>query len=390
MPGLRKTLRRLLAALVLLALLPVFPAAASSSVLTLPAGLKKLGAEAFSGDLSLQSVVLQEGAVSIGSRAFADSSLTEITLPASLTYIAPDAFENTSLTTVHAEKGTYAYQWMRENGYITEYRALLIGEQTFLWFVNESDPEGGCALDNASRRNVSDTIAMTDALGRTVGPRDAAGPAGPAFRVTRKTDLSFSGIRSAIKSTFADTQEQDISIVFIATHGKSAGDGDLRMAFSGSLGDPDQITAYWKNRTLAFSTLAVWLNTYVKGRVFIILESCGSGSAIYEPGVAENSDRRRASDSAAGAERFVSEAVQAFAAADPGIAVRPDGKGVRGNSTGDLRQPKFCVLAAARHHEDSYGWETKELSTSYNYFTRWLIQGIGSAGASPADTNNDG
>ena len=50
--------------------------------------LEVIEVEAFYGDDSLDEVVLPEGTVSIGSRAFANSSLRRINLPDSLTIIA--------------------------------------------------------------------------------------------------------------------------------------------------------------------------------------------------------------------------------------------------------------------------------------------------------------
>ena len=56
------------------------------------------------------------------------------------------------------------------------------------------------------------------------------------------------------------------------------------------------------------------------------------------------------------------------------------------NGTGAMRQSRFYVLAASRHHELSWGSESK----GYNYFTKWLTEGVGTSGNMPADTNNDG
>lgn len=369
----------------------------ASAALVIPARQKSVSAQAYFGDNTLQAVVLQEGITSIGPQAFANSSLTDITLPSTLVSIADDAFDGAPLTTVHAEKGSYAYQWMRERGLIAEYRALLIGQQCFLAFADTSDPTAGCGLDNADQRNLGDLLNMTSALGNVIGPRGPYGSGEGAFQVTRKKNLDYSGIRSAIQSTFADTTDQDISIFFIATHGDEKGDGDLRTAFTGDIMNQADVNTYWAERNLSFDTLASWLTTYVKGRVFVILESCGSGSAIYAEGIDENratisviktkktEDAREAEQ----ADRFAERAVEAFAAADPGVSV-PSGPSAR-KSTGDLRLPKFYVLTASAHQEKSYGWESDDgkAENSYNYFTKWLTKGIGSQGNSPADTNKN-
>ena len=57
--------------------------------MTLSVALKVIQAEAFCGDTSLDKVVLPDGIKRIESRAFADSTLTEINLPDSLTHGHP-------------------------------------------------------------------------------------------------------------------------------------------------------------------------------------------------------------------------------------------------------------------------------------------------------------
>ena len=89
---------------------------ALAATLTLPTGVKVIEEEAFYGDDSLDQVVLPEGVEEIGPRAFADSSLTSINLPDSLTGIAEDAFDED--VAVEANEGTYAYDWAVNNGYI--------------------------------------------------------------------------------------------------------------------------------------------------------------------------------------------------------------------------------------------------------------------------------
>lgn len=91
---------------------------ASASTLTLPAGLRVIEAEAFCGNTSISRVVVPEGATTIEARAFADSSLTEIILPSTLTSIADSAFDGCGEFTVSAEEGSYAYEWAVGKGYI--------------------------------------------------------------------------------------------------------------------------------------------------------------------------------------------------------------------------------------------------------------------------------
>ena len=75
-------------------------AALGEALLKLPAALKSVGEEAFYGDRSIERVVLPDGATTIGARAFASSSLTEIYIPGSMREIADSAFDNHSASLV--------------------------------------------------------------------------------------------------------------------------------------------------------------------------------------------------------------------------------------------------------------------------------------------------
>ena len=94
--------------------------ALAEAILTMPAALQIIEEEAFYGSTSIDKVVLSNKVTEIRSRAFANSTLTEINLPASLTYIADNAFDGPNKVTVTATAGTYAYQWAVKNGYISE------------------------------------------------------------------------------------------------------------------------------------------------------------------------------------------------------------------------------------------------------------------------------
>lgn len=96
----------------------------STASLTLPSFLTEIEEEAFCGNRSIRNVTLPEQITAIHSRAFADSGLTSINLPASLTWIAEDAFEGSDLKKVEAQKGTYAYRWAVDHDYIRGVRIL--------------------------------------------------------------------------------------------------------------------------------------------------------------------------------------------------------------------------------------------------------------------------
>lgn len=86
--------------------------------LHLPENLLIIKEEAFAGADGFTEAVLPEGITEIGARAFADSSLVSIHLPASLTFIDDTAFDGCENLIVTAEEGSYAYGWCAERGLI--------------------------------------------------------------------------------------------------------------------------------------------------------------------------------------------------------------------------------------------------------------------------------
>ena len=131
--------------------------------------------------------------------------------------------------------------------------------------------------------------------------------------------------------------------------------------------------------------MASWLSA-VPGKVIVIIESCGSGAAVYEEGVPENSVNNF--DTA-----FGDMVIKEFEEADTDDCSEkiyyypPTGDEITEyTNTGEFRKSKFYVLCASRYQENSWGTE----SGPYNYFTKWLTDGIGTSGSMPADTNSDG
>lgn len=107
-------------ALVLCLLLSV--SALAEGMLVLPAEISAIRAEAFMGDESMTEAVIPEGARAIGERAFAYSALTSVTLPATLTEIADNAFEGCDGLTATVSGGSYAHQYCVDNN--INYRLL--------------------------------------------------------------------------------------------------------------------------------------------------------------------------------------------------------------------------------------------------------------------------
>ena len=94
---------RKLCVLLMILMVLLASSAAADVMLTLPSSLIKIEDEAFAGDTSIGTVVLPEGIESIGARAFANSSLTKINLPASISFIGEGAFDGVENMTGGAE-----------------------------------------------------------------------------------------------------------------------------------------------------------------------------------------------------------------------------------------------------------------------------------------------
>jgi len=114
----------------------------------------------------------------------------------------------------------------------------------------------------------------------------------------------------------------------------------------------------------------------VPGKVIVILESCGSGAAVYSNG----DSRDRWEEGKTKAVALDEAAIRAFSQADPGIVVQ-----IQANTGEFRRENKFYVLSASRYQESSWGTD----DGPYNHFTYWLTNGVGTSGKMPADTNSD-
>ena len=219
------------------------------------------------------------------------------------------------------------------------YRALLVGEEAF---------------NPICTRNRGDVELMANVLA------SVKGPAGGKYSVTEKYNLSNSALKSAIATTFAGATDNDVSLFFIATHGDASSTG----SYAGALALVDSSG----NQTwILMSELASCLKA-IPGKVIVILESCGSGAAIYN-----GTD----GDAAAANDAFVNEVIRVFAENDSNIEVYDA-------NTGEFRvSNKFYVLTASAYLQLSWGSESRRC----NYFTKWLTEGIGTSGSMPADTN---
>ena len=259
-----------------------------------------------------------------------------------------------TVSTYNGKKATCTFNILPKADTSVKYRALLIGQENFSW-------------DNCPR-NRGDVTLMTNML------QSIKGLYGGGYSIMRGYDLSEAQVLDAIRITFAEADDNDVSLFFIATHGDSTSYGSyagaLSMAPEGSM---------------LLSTLARALNA-VPGKVIVILESCGSGAAIYNRNGTDSAAQLKACSDAAKA--FDAAVVRAFASIDPGmeVVVEPNSLNSNGDvsNTGEFRlENKFYVLTASRFQEDSWG------TANFNYFTYWLACGLMLSGSMPADTNNN-
>lgn len=232
----------------LLACLFVLGNAAYGEELALPEGLTVIEEAAFAGDTSLSTVVLPEGIREIGSRAFAESSVSEINIPGSVECIAPDAFAGiTAPLLIQTAPDSYGVSYALANQLDfradTVCRALVIGQ-------------GDYPSNKALRTPTTDAAAMEAMLSDN-------------YRVTREVNLTADQILSAVSQTFAEAKDSDLSLFYYAGHGAGAGDSfeagsligiDLEDAVS-----PAQLRAALDG---------------VKGRKIVVVDACYSGNFI--------------------------------------------------------------------------------------------------------------
>ena len=237
------------------------------------------------------------------------------------------------------------------------YRALLVSESDF---YNPSVKDASERWEHATR-NKNDVALMKKML------QGVKTPDGSTYTITTWNNTSVSQLKQLIRNTFADAKENDVSLFFIASHGDSDEDtpadkaGAITMASQGEK----------KAESITLSELRDAL-LKVPGKVIVILESCGSGAAVY----ASNGSGSRLDSLAKSAEAFNARAVEVFRSADPGV-VDSD----YAANTGEFRREnKFYVLTASAYREESYGY-----SNGYNVFTEHLAKGVGKSGNMPAD-----
>lgn len=122
---------------------------------TLPAGLKTVEDYAFYGDAALTEVTVPKGVKTIGEKAFADTGLQRIDLPATVTQIAENAFDGVTDLKIAAPSDSYARQYADSHENITwiSNAAVLpdapLTRDNILALLDDIDPDGAYIVRNS-------------------------------------------------------------------------------------------------------------------------------------------------------------------------------------------------------------------------------------------------
>ncbi len=237
-----------------------------------------------------------------------------------------------------------------------QYRALLIGEVNFKGSMYAA-------------RNYGDVELVTEML------QNVKTPNGTYYSCVREKDLSRDGILNAIREVFGNADENDVSLLFIATHGDVSNLGRYAGALS-TIEVPNK-----EHGTLLIEDLTSALKA-IKGTKIVWLGSCGSGSVIYDPEHPEEENIAGPYDGDYDEDEWDGW---------PEYEINDDGEISLGDAEtfdiSEMRLPDFQVLTAARYRFVSWG----RAGDTRNAFTEFLTDGVcGPDGSMPADMNQDG
>ena len=237
-----------------------------------------------------------------------------------------------------------------------QYRALLIGEVNFKGSMYAA-------------RNYGDVELVTEML------QNVKTPSGTYYSYVREKDLSRDGILNAIREAFGNADENDVSLLFIATHGNVSNLGRYAGALS-TIEIPNK-----EHGTFLIEDLTSALKA-IKGTKIVWLGSCGSGSVIYDPEHPEEENIAGPYDGDYDEDEWDGW---------PEYEINDDGEISLGDAEtfdiSEMRLDNFQVLTAARYRFVSWG----RAGDTRNAFTEFLTDGVnGPDGSMPADMNQDG
>ena len=125
---------------------------AIADTLTMPASLTEISEEAFYEDTSLDEVILNEGIKTIGTKAFAYSSIQRIYLPDSLDSIADDAFIGCAGLVGYGPDNTVASRFFDSHAGLTFEREEEWVSSPLEDFVFSDNGDGTCSIIRIHRQ----------------------------------------------------------------------------------------------------------------------------------------------------------------------------------------------------------------------------------------------
>lgn len=299
------------------------------------------------GSAAADTLVLPADTTSVADRAFIDTAVTEVVLPAGLAldHIGVDAFPPGTLVK-GPQEGLEDWAWA--NGY--EYdndctrRALIIG-QTYVGAYGFSNKELPACANDAN--GFAAMLQMNMAY---------------PYEITVARNMTKAGILNAIRTAFAGAGPNDVSLFYYSGHGET------------NTGALCPIDLFRNSVTISMHELRQALDQ-VPGTKIIILDSCYSGNMVLEAG-GEMTARSAGPLTVDQLNSLNSRIISAFAT---DWTARSGG------------YPEYIVITASRADEQS--WADRQSS----YFTYYMCVGSGynidrcepTSGAMPADANGD-
>ncbi len=399
--------------------------------------------EAWFGSQELNDAEIADSVKRIGFRAFAQSSLRYVYIPSSVTLIEEDAFDQCPRLACLTPADSYAAGWCDAHGvarYAPDYITAIVPSATDLTVSNGGEAKVKLSIRPSVSRakpvlSSSDekifTVKDKKIFGRYPGQAEltalskdgtvsarirvtvqanyravlfsestfeggviqrnrgdvrlmqqmleaVTGPDGGKYRMTSYDDLVAKEVYAKItKDLIEPSRDGDVSIFFFASH------GDYRSTSEQYAG---RLWCKNKQTWLELPTLAQTLSK-VRGKVIVLLESCGPGAAIHRDGTAGDGQEEDVTEKDARA--FAKLVVSAFSDADPGLTVWQAAGGTAEKTDGPFVTKKFVVMTAADYLQVSYMYGPDKC----NLFPVWLTRGVGTAGKMAADTefgNGDG
>lgn len=195
--------------------------------------------------------------------------------------------------------------------------------------------------------------------------------------VTVKENIGKSQILSAISTAFSAADSNDVSLFYYSGHGATVSNS----TYSGSL---SMIGTQYYSQDISLSELATALSK-VKGRVIVMLDSCGSGAGLhsYVGQVTAGSMDGDVQEEVFDPDKFNQSVINAFAEAEATAKYREL-----------IKANKFYVLTASEVFE--YSNDLTIGGQPGSAFTRGIVEGAGYrhgssaySGYMPADTNGN-